>query len=117
MQNVPLYESAFTTLDSNGNGSVRLGPDGAAGLWHPEIASVSVSTNNLEADCSIYAGAAPIPQWFVEGTHSGSTGDSTDRVTGKVIARTKLPYIWAAWTGGDPGAQATLNISGTKDIR
>jgi len=116
MRTVPLNESASVTLDGSGNGTARIGPDEPAARWLPTCASVSVSTNVNEAKCLIYAGAAAVQQYFVDGTFSGSSGDSTDKVTGKTIARTQLPYIWAVWTGGDPGSQATISVTGDKVI-
>jgi hypothetical protein len=114
MPTVDLNESNFVTLDSNGNGFVRLGPDEPAAKWLPSVISVSVSTNVNEADCIIYAGPAAVQAYFVDSTHSGSTGDSTDRIQGKTISRTLLRYVWAVWSGGDPGSQATVNVVGDK---
>ena len=119
MRTVPLNESGSVRLDGSGNGTVRIGPDEPAARWLPTVASVSALTAAPvvnEAQCLFYAGQAPVQQYFVDGTFSGSSGDSSDRITGRVISRTQLPYIWAVWTGGDPGAQATLSVSGTKEI-
>ncbi len=38
-------------------------------------------------------------------------------LAGYVIARTRDPYIFAVWAGGDPGAQATIIVNGTKTIQ
>jgi len=116
MRTVSLGESGSVTLDVNGNGTVRIGPDEPAARWKPDVASVSVNTNVLEASAQIYAGAAPVQQYFVDSTFTASSGDSTANIAGKVIARTQLPYVWAVFSGGDPGSQATLSVSGTKDI-
>lgn len=116
MRTVALYESASATVNGAGNAIVRIAIGEPAAIWRPTIASVSCSGTVSEADCSIFAGPTPSAPYFIEGTHSGSTGDSSDRITGKVISRTQLPYVWAVWTGADPGAQATLTITGTKDI-
>jgi hypothetical protein len=116
MRTVPLSESNSVILDVNGNGTVRIGPDEPAARWSPTVISVSVNTNVLEASAQIYAGAAPVQQYFVDATFTASSGDSTANIAGSVIARTQLPYIFAVFTGGDPGSQATLSVSGTKDI-
>jgi len=42
--------------------------------------------------------------------------DSTD-LTGYIIGRTQNPYIWAVLSGGEAGAQATMTVSGTKELR
>lgn len=113
-----LNEQLSVTLDGSGNGTVQLAPDGPREHWLPTLASVSVATPiTNEAQCKIYVGSKPTSDNFVDGTLSGSTGDSTDRVTGYDIARTAQPYIFAVWTGGDPGARATLVVNGTKEIR
>ena len=113
----PLNESASVKLDGSGNGTLKMRPDSASIHWFPTVASVKVSTNVAEAQCRIYVGATATDPNFVDGTLNGSTGDSTDRVTGYEISATRDPYIWAVWTGGDPGAQGTMNLSGTKTIQ
>jgi hypothetical protein len=113
-----LNQTDQTTLDGSGNGVVQLSPDGSQEHWFPTIVSVKVSqpvTN--EAQCKIYVGPSATDLSFVDGTLSGSTGDSTDRVTGQEIARTRMPYIFAMWTGGDPGHIATVTVTGEKAIQ
>jgi hypothetical protein len=111
-----LNETSSVTLDGSGNGTVRLGPASPNERWMPTLASVKVATAAAEATCRIYIGPKASDDSFVDGTFSGSSGDATDRVTGYVIARTRDPYIWAVWAGGDPAAEATLVISGTKEL-
>ena len=106
--------SAATKLDANGNGTVQLGPSGGGEVWLVNVASVSVSTNVLEAQCSIFVGAGPSQQYFKDATLSGSSGDSTDR-TGAAPIRVG-GYVWAVWTGGDAHSIATLNIAGSKTL-
>lgn len=112
---LPLNENDNVTLDASGNGTVRMRPPEPATRWMPATASVSCSSKNSEAECKIYIGPSTAQRYFVDGTVNGSSGDSTDRVSGYVISRTQMPYIWAVWTGGDPGAEATLVLSGTKE--
>ncbi len=113
--NVPLNEKKPIVLDSSGNGTAQLGPIGAREVWHPENAHVSVQTPvNSEAQCKIYVGDQAIDSTFRDGTFSGSSGDSTDRISADVV---KVgAYIFAVWTGGDPGQTATLIVTGTKDV-
>ncbi|HUY45614.1 MAG TPA: hypothetical protein VMV92_07790, partial [Streptosporangiaceae bacterium] len=66
-----------------------------------------------EASCKIYIGPAAIDQWYVDGTLSGSTGDSTDRVAGRQVD-THGNALWAVWSGGDAGAVATMTVAGTE---
>jgi hypothetical protein len=113
-QTVPLNESVPIVLDGSGNGMARLGPVSHGEAWNPATTSVKVSTNTLEAQCRIYQGDSPTDRNFIDGTLSGSTGDSTDRAEGPI----RMPNaVFAVWTGGDAGATATLRIIGSKDIR
>ncbi len=112
-----LNETGQVILDGSGNGTVRMRPDGPHEQWLPTLASVKCSTAAAEASCKIYIGPKASDDNFVDGTLSGSTGDATDRVAGYVIARTRDPYIFAVWAGGDPGAQATIVVNGTKTIQ
>ena len=106
--------SATVTLNGSGNGTCKVGPAGHAETWYAAIASVSVSTNAAEAACRVYVGDQPTAGNFADSTLSGSTGDATGRVSARPL---KLgDYIWAVWSGGDPGAVATLNVSGTRDV-
>lgn len=115
---VNLSQSASAILDGSGGATVKLGPIAAREWWQPQV--VSVRTNQApdaitsEAACRIFCGSDTSPQNYSCGTLSGSTGDSSDNVTGQEIYVGQ--YVWAVWTGGDPGAQAWLNISGTKNL-
>jgi hypothetical protein len=117
---VALNESASAVLNGAGGATIQMRPDGPHERWMPTGASAKVQTagavNPPEAVCRVYVGAAPTDDNFVDSTASGSFGDSTDRVTGHVIARTAEPYIWGVWTGGEPGATATLTVTGTKVV-
>lgn len=115
---VNLNQSASAILDGSGNATVKLGPIAAREWWQPQV--VSVRTNQApgaitnEAACRIFCGPDTSPQNYSCGTLSGSTGDSSDNVTGQEIYVGQ--YVWAQWTGGDPGAQAWLIVSGTKNL-
>lgn len=115
MRTVPLNEHGSVTLDGSGNGTLEMTPLGGAETWLPTIASVKVSTNTAEANCRIFIGPSPNDQYFVDGTLSGSTGDSTDRVTGYQVD-THGNSLWAVWMGGDPGAVGTMQVNGTETI-
>jgi hypothetical protein len=106
--------SVTVVLNGSGNGTARIGPIGAREKWYAATAAVSCATNAAEALCRLYVGDQPIPSNYVDGTLSGSTGDSTGRVAGAPITLGR--YIWAVWTGGDPGTVATLAVSGTRDL-
>lgn len=119
MTQVALSQSApAVTLDASGNGQTRIGPVSAREWWAPAVASVrtnqEIADITSEAACRIFCGADTSPQNYVDGTLSGSTGDSTGNVAGQEIRVGQ--YVWAVWTGGDPGAQAWLNVSGVKNL-
>lgn len=115
MTDVPIRPGTATVaLDGSGNGTAKIGPTGARETWNAAVASVSVSTNTLEAACRIFVGDQPTANNYVDGTLSGSTGDSTDRVNARQLRLGD--FIWAVWTGGDSGSVATLNITGTRDV-
>lgn len=111
---VPLNESAVVTLNGSGAGTAKVGPLSAREVWSPGNVSVSCSSTSSEAQCSIYVGDAAIGKNFVDLTVSGSSGDSTDRVSATRVKTGQ--YVWAVWSGGTAGAVATLNVTGTKEI-
>lgn len=111
-----LDDSVSVTLDGSGNGTVKLGPISAREIWSPVSASVKTNQTTItnEARCAIYVGWTATQDNFRDQTFTGSSGDSTDKVGGKPVKSGN--FIWAVWTGGDPGAVATLNVAGTKEI-
>lgn len=115
MTTVPINPGTATAvLNGSGNGVAKLGPVGARETWTPATVAVSVATNTSEASCRIYAGDSPTPANFIDGTLSGSTGDSTDRIAG---SRLQVgDFIWAAWFGGDPGSVGTVNVTGNRSV-
>lgn len=115
MTTVPIMPGVATvTLNGSGDGTANVGPVGPNEVWSPATAAVSVATNVNEASCKIYIGPEVAPQYFIDGTLSGSTGDSTGMVGGSI-----LPlgwFIFAVWSGGDADQVATLNVNGTRQI-
>ncbi len=115
MQAVPLNESGHVVLDGSGNGTLKMVPHGGGEIWLPAVVSVKASSATAEAACRIYAGASAIDQNFVDGTRSGSTGDSTTNIAGYQID-THGNSLWAVWSGGDAGATATMQVNGTETL-
>lgn len=113
MTTLPLSESASVTLDGSGSGSVRIGPNAPGVIWRPGVVGVRVSSMGLSPTCQIYAGPSASPSYFCDGTYTGQQ-NSTDAVKGQELRVGQ--YVWAVWSGGDPGAEATLTVTGTKDI-
>lgn len=116
MATVVLNQTAVVTLNGSGNGTAKIGPIGMREHWSPTVVSVKTNQASItnEAACKIYAGPDTSDSNFVGGTLSGSTGDSTDNITGQQVDCGE--YVFAVWTGGDAGAQGTLNVSGTKTL-
>lgn len=114
MNTVPLSESRTIVLNGSGNGSISISPRSAREIWHPENIHVAVSTNINEAQCNIYVGDSAIQSNFRDGTFSGSSGDSSDRINADVVKVGS--HIFAVFTGGDAGAIASAIVTGTKDV-
>jgi hypothetical protein len=111
----PLSVNGFVTLDSSGNGTVKLGPASAREIWNPAYVHVQVTgpvTN--EAVCTIYVGDSATQGNFRDATVSGSSGDGSDKVSADTVKCGQ--YVWAVWAGGDTGRQATLLVTGSKQI-
>lgn len=112
MRTLPLRANANTVLDANGNGTANVGPESFLESWTGVTASVRCSTNVNEAICLVYGGAAASPGHFSDGTTFGSTGDSSQNVPDIQQGGN----VFAVWTNGDPGAQAYLTVTGTKQV-
>jgi hypothetical protein len=110
----PLNETTQIKLDGSGNGTAKLGPTAHGDEWDVSEISVKANANPTnEATCNIYNGHSPTDDNFVDGTFSGSSGDSSDR-TGPPLRLGS--YIWAVWNGGDSGQTATLSVTGTRKV-
>jgi hypothetical protein len=111
-----LHPSAAVTLDGTGAGTAQMGPSSPGEVWNPLQASVSCSATVTTGTCeaSIYAGAAISQGTFVDGTFSGDTGDTTDAIAGEVVQAGQS--VFAVWSGGVPGALATLRLAGTREV-
>lgn len=114
MATVALSITASVTLDGTGAGTAKVGPLTAAETWHPSNVHVAVATNTLEATCQIYVGDSTDQRNFRDGSFSGSSGDTSDAVNADTV---KCGHsVYAVWKGGDAFANATLTVTGTKDI-
>jgi hypothetical protein len=115
---VCLDQSAVVTFNAQGAGTAQLGPRNQRESWSPAV--IAVKTNQApaaivnEAACKIYVGADASDPNFVDGTLSGSTGDSTGNASGKTVRCGQ--YVFAVWTGGDAGAQGRVNVTGAKQL-
>lgn len=103
-------------LDGSGNGQAKVGPISSREIWYPSNVHVFANAGSVtnEASCLVYVGTSVGPNTFRDGTLSGSSGDSTDAVNADEVKVGE--YIFAVWSGGDPGAKATINVTGQKEI-
>lgn len=105
----PLDTFASVILDGSGSGTIGIGPGLPRQHWQPGSAAVSVSTNVLEAACSLYLGSSVQSGTLIGQTSKGSTG-ATCALSGDMPSGYKL---WAVWTIGDPGSTATVHVTGS----
>lgn len=123
-----LDENLSILLDGSGNGTAQLTP-GQAGspgsgvgasrysglVWQLSAVAVSVATNNKEAQASCYVSRgiqAANANTFQGQTQQGSTGDTC------TVTANLRPGDWiiVKWAGGDPGAVATMRVTGTVQL-
>lgn len=113
MPTLPLSDAAFVTLDGSGNGTAKLGPNAHGVVWKPSRVAVKTTSTILSPTCQLFIGNTATSENFIDGTYSGSQ-NATDSAVGQELRLGQ--YIWAVWTGGDVGAQATLTVTGSKDV-
>ena len=104
-----LSESARVVLNAAGGGIARVGPRAAGVRW--DVRQVTVSSTSAAVPIAELFLGEPAPGASLGGTYDGNR-DSTDvQVTlysGQLLA--------VVWTGGDPGASATVSVLGDNVI-
>jgi hypothetical protein len=101
------------TLNGSGAGTAKLGPLSAREVWYPDNVAISVNGFTKQAQCTVYMGPDTTQSSFRDISTFGS-GDNTGACNADTI---KVGfYIWAVWTNGDPGKQATVTVTGLKDV-
>lgn len=112
-QTVPLTASVSVVLNGSGNGQVQLGPALPGVAWNPGSCAVLVqpASTTVVSQFLLYNGPAQ-PGNFIGGSYTGdnnSTGLAIPAMyTGSVLT--------GVWSGGNPGATATMTLTGTQDI-
>lgn len=114
MAEAPFTYSINALTDASGNAVAELGPESAREVWHDITVSVKTTQTTVtnEAQCLIYSGDVNTMR-FRDGCVDGSTGDSSDRVTGSIKVG---EVVRAVWSGADPGVYAVLTVDGVKTI-
>lgn len=110
MRTLPLSVSASTTLDSSGNGTVSAGPQSSGEIWEAGF-TAGVRTQETavtsESQCRVFCGTR-----FIGTTTWGSTGDASTNTPQVSVGQ----LVEAQWTGGDAGATAVLDLTGTRQV-
>lgn len=101
----PFNTNQKVTLSGAGYGFIRFAPVGCS--WQIRRIAVLCSTRVLEARCRTYVGQIG-ELYVVDGTYSGSSGDTTDTV----IDLMDGTPLFVEWSGGDANTIATATISG-----
>lgn len=109
VEQIPLNTAGQVTLDASGNGRVQLSPSFNE-TWFVTNAAIYVSSANQIPQCLLYVGADTIPQNVVDTTFVGNQ-NASNRAGNYPI--TQGESIFAVWSGGDPGATATMSLIGT----
>jgi hypothetical protein len=86
-----------------------LGPTRVKEHWQPISVYVSVATNVLEATATMSIGTTAQTSSNQATTALGSTGDTCGTPGADL---TQGYRIFVQWTGGDPGATATMHVIG-----
>jgi hypothetical protein len=115
-----LSQSASVTLNSNGNGTVSVGPGTPGHIWMPQSVTIS-QTGAFPATGS--ASMIPLVQIYAGNTQNASDlVDATYQVLGaasSVISGQAIypgQTISAVFQYGNPGATATITVSGTRQV-
>jgi hypothetical protein len=108
MTSTPISPSTSVQLDATGAGQCGLTPPSGV-MWQPSLASVSIQDPDLIPQVFLSIGNSNGPVQLIDSSYAGASASS-----GKVAAYPLYPgqYLWAAWTGGDPLATATLQLYG-----
>ncbi len=103
----PVFANA--TLDENGFGAVQFQAQGQSVTINN--ISCKVSSNTNEATFTLYRGQIG-DAYRHSGSFSGSSGDNNS----DIIPLNDGERIIGVWSGGDPGSNATMTVSGTATI-
>jgi len=120
MARITFRETSVIVLSGTGTGTAKLGPLTARETWYPSNVSVKTTfpgtqtVPTLESECDIFMGARATADNFRDKSYQGSSGDASGALSADKVQCGQ--YIWAVWTRGDAGVQATLTVTGQKDV-
>jgi hypothetical protein len=102
-----LFQSARTTFDATGDARVVFGPDRAFERWR--VTNTAITTSSAAATSfKLYRGLTETPSNLIDLSNFNGNNDVSD----SVIDLTPGEKLLGVWTGGTPGANATLTVSG-----
>lgn len=101
----PIRDTRSVLLDGSGNGSLSFGPGRPNTRWVINGVSVNVATNNLESSGVLLQNGSRISETF-----AASSGASDNELPDRPLWPGET--FTFQWTGGDPGARATLSYRG-----
>ena len=104
--------SASTVLDSNGNGTVTVGPSMPTERWEVYSVVVNVPNPSMVPTATVYNGPAGSSNQIAF-TYDGSG----DTAAGDVVRLGTGQFLSVVWNGGDSGAVATVSVSGNRFLR
>lgn len=115
MRTLTFTRSAVITLDGTGGGIAELGPTLPGEVWQPSSAAISMTGNAPAgvATCLLYAGNGVSASTLVDSTYQ-VTGAASSMLSGQVLYPGQ--QVFAVWSGGNPGAIATLTVTGTRTV-
>jgi hypothetical protein len=98
---------------SSGKLTLNVGPAGIGTSWALDQAGISTSTGAADTStCAVYVGPQAIQSFLAAQSYAGG-GDSIG-LAGITIQPGS--FIWAVWSGGTPGAVATLLVTGNQSV-
>lgn len=121
----PIPDQAQVKLDGSGNGTAVITPGqaGAPGsgvgaarnsglLWNVTGVSVSASSSASDAKASVFISYGILSSTQADFLGQTATGSSGDTCSVNVSLKPG-DWITVKWTGGTPGAIATMRVTGT----
>lgn len=119
MRTLALNVSAQVVLDGNGDGIASVGPGAPGHVWYPTQVSINMTGNIPDAgngnisQVIVYAGNDTSSLSVADSTYNVNT-NSTQNLGG--IAIYPGQSVSAQWIFGNPGAVATINVTGTRTV-
>jgi len=108
MPGMQVSPQATVTLNGSGNGQCSINPPSGT-LWQLALAALSIPGAILIPKAYLYLGSSSGPLTLIDSTYLGNSA-SSGKVAGAPFYHGT--YLWAVWTGGDPGALAILQAYG-----